>query len=231
MQTQSFKQKSISTTLIILEEGQVRTVNLNSREHWTLGRESAETTPNIPLKSIIASRKHGEFFFIEDQLFYVDQGSYNGTFHNGKKITPGLGGRANPIMIDDGDVLRIDYEDLSTPDERGVWMQVISGDVDGNWVYYPLTGKEITIGRDSRTCDIVQNLPYVSSQHAKINKLDDNYYISDCNSQGGTYLNGEKVTQPMLLRDKDSISICNCHFIFTDVGLIYNDKSPSTTSL
>lgn len=228
MQTQPFSSNSKLTTLVILEQGEVQTINLGLQNHWTLGRTSDQSFPNIPLRSPIVSQKHGEFFYVEDQLFYVDKGSKNGTFHNGKKITPGLGGRTNPVMINNRDILRIDYEDLRTPDARGVWMLIITDSIEGNWVYYSLSDRDKTvIGRNAEVCDIVQPLPYISSQHAKITALNSNYYISDCDSLEGTWLNGKKLTSAVILKDKDYISICNCHFIFTcnsiRTGLIYNN--------
>lgn len=230
MQTQPFKPNSKSATLLILEQGEMRSFDLNLRNHWTLGRATNDNTPDIPLQSKIAGRKHGEFLYVNDQLFYVDRGSINGTFHNGKKIAPGLNGRANPVMINNRDVLRIDYEDLSTPDERGVWMTIITDEIKGDWTYYSLTSQDKTIiGRNSETCDIVQPFPYISSQHAKITALNGNYYISDCDSLEGTWLNRKKLNSTVILKDKDCISICDCHFIFTGNGLIYNErfKSPN----
>lgn len=215
--------KTKSATLIILEQGQVRSINLGMKNHWTLGRVTDVNSPDIPLRSPIVSQKHGEFFYVEDQMFYVDRGSKNGTFHNGKKISPGLNGRVNPVMINNRDILRIDYEDLNTPDTRGVWMMIILDGTEGEWKYYSLANRDKTIiGRNIEICDIAQPYPYISLQHMKIIVLNGKYYISNCDGVEGTLLNGKKLTDAVVLKDGDHICICDCNFIFTGNGLIYN---------
>jgi len=218
------------TSLVILEQDEVRCYNLETQSQWTIGRATPENTPDISLTSAIAGRKHGELIYIDDEWFYLDNGSRNGTFYNGKKIESGLNGRTEPTLLQDGDVLRIDYSNLETPDRRGVWMLFTTSNVQGNWLHVPLTGRDVfKIGRDSQTCDIVLPFPYISACHTKITYLNGVYYVSDCNSRAGTWLNGEEVTNPHILKDKDKISICDCDFIFTGRGLIYNNKTPKST--
>lgn len=106
--------------LSIRELGRTRRVVLDGKEKWTLGRKTPENSPDIPLRSDIAGRGHGEFLFMDGLLFYVDRGNVNGTFHNGKKISKGLKGRAAPVLLSDGDILRIDCEDSDRPDSRNV---------------------------------------------------------------------------------------------------------------
>lgn len=107
-------------TIIIMENGKARYYGLGAQARMTIGRATAQNAPDIPLTSPIAGRNHGEFVYISNQWFYCDKGSRNGTFYNGKKINAGLNGRVRPVMLQDGDVLRIDYDDLNTPDSRGV---------------------------------------------------------------------------------------------------------------
>ena len=216
-------------SLLVLESNEVCSYILSSNKRWTLGRQTSENKPDIPLKSRIASRSHGEFFNIDSQWFYCDKGSLNGSFHNGKKIATGINGRVNPILLNNGDVLRIDYEDLETPDSRGIWIAVVNGSVSGNWTYFAFGGKDIIIGRDASKCDITLPLPYISSVHAKITFLNNEYYLSDCESHEGTWLNGKRVCSSIILKSRDRISICDCHFIFIDTGVIYNRKSNFVT--
>lgn len=225
MQLQSYSSNSIKATLVVLEQEQIQNYDLSLRDRWSLGRATDKSTPDISLKSKIAGRQHGEFFYVEDQLFYSDRGSVNGTFYNGKKISPGLSGRSNPIMINDGDILRIDYDDLSVPDVRGVWMLFVAGEIQGQWTYYSLVGKsEIIIGNDCELCDIILPRSYISSQQTKIILQGGNYFVSDCDSIKGTWLNGEKLTRTTKLQNKDYIVICDCLFLFTGNGFIYNDR-------
>lgn len=225
MQTQRFTPQLETTTLIVLEQGEIQSFNLGTQRRWTIGRKTEENIPDIPLKSEIAGRTHGIFSFVENQLYYADKGSRNGTFHNGEKIARGLGGRMSPVALANGDILQIDYSDLNRPDPRGVWMLVITGDaVKGNWSYLSLAEQdEMIIGRNKQICDLVLPFPYISAQHTKIiAKNDNDYYISNCSSVEGTWLNGEKLLNLEKLKNRDHISICDFHFIFTGKGLLYN---------
>lgn len=111
-------------TLYVRELGRTKRFALEEREKWSLGRATPENKPDIPLKSRIAGRFHGEFLLVDGQLFYIDRGSVNGTFHNGKKLSAGLRGRANPVLLSDGDVLQIDFENLDTSDADNVRIEV-----------------------------------------------------------------------------------------------------------
>ncbi len=65
----------------------------------------------------------------------------------------------------------------------------------------------ISIGRDEE-CDIVINDRQVSRIHAQIMKNEsDEIQISDLNSKNGTYVNGEVIKQPVILKDGDEIKI------------------------
>ena len=228
MQTTSFEQVLSEFSLIVMEQGEIKRYRLGFPEKLTIGRATPVSNPDIPLSSPIAGRSHGEFFVIGNQLFYCDKGSKNGTFYNGRKIKQGIKKQTNPIMLSSGDVLRIDYQDLSRPDPRGVWMLITSNAIQGEWSVISLTDREETIiGRNSVSCDIVLPRSYISNKHALITYLNGNYYVSDCGSMNGTWLNGKQIEKATLLREKDCFSICDFHFIFTGDSLVYNSKETS----
>lgn len=227
MQTTSFEPVSSGRSLVVLEQGEIKSYRLNFLEKLTVGRATPVSNPDIPLSSPIAGRSHGEFLMIESQLFYCDKGSKNGTFYNGRKIKQGIKKQINPIMLSSGDILRIDYEDLSHPDPRGVWMLITSNAIQGEWSVFSLAGRgETTIGRNSMSCDIVLPRSYISNKHALVTYLNSNYYVSDCGSVDGTWLNSKRIENASLLREKDCFSICDFHFIFTGDSLVYNSKEP-----
>ena len=93
------------------------------------------------------------------------------------------------------------------------------------WAHYSmLDRKQVRIGR-KENCEIVLPLPYVSACHGEITEREGHYYLSDCGSRAGTWLNGERIEQPVRLWEKDRISICDCHFIFTGSGLLYEPRN------
>ena len=225
MDTTQFLSASNQINLVVLEHGQVCCYSIGSRNRWTLGRSTERNAPDIPLTSPIVSRTHGEFVMIDGQWFYCDLGSRNGTLYNGAKIRRGLNGRVCPVMLENGDVLRIDRSKADGAGTRGVWILFSTESISGRWSYFSFAGKSsMHIGRDRAQCDLVQPLTSVSPMHARIVLREGNYYLSDCGSKLGTWLNGAQVRAPTRLREKDRISICGCHFIFTGDGLVYNDR-------
>lgn len=91
----------------------------------------------------------------------------------------------------------------------------------GMWITYDLKGRsQFLIGRDSR-CDLCEPLPYLSSRHAMISCHGGQYYLSDCGSTAGTYLNGSPISGAVALRKDDRFSLCDCEFVFLGDSLLY----------
>lgn len=223
METMAFSAVQSEATLVILENDKVRSCSLQDKNSWTVGRPTGENTPDIPLYSEIAGRKHAEIMGLGSEWFYIDKGSINGTYHNGKKIHKGINGSITPVSLNNGDVLRIDSENLSCPDSRGVWMLFTTDRVEGEWCNYQLKNRnEIIIGRNSKLCDIVIDLPYISEQHCKITCVRGKYYLTDCDSMAGTWLSNRRITTSTMIKEKDKISLCDRHLIFTGNSVIYN---------
>jgi serine phosphatase RsbU (regulator of sigma subunit)/pSer/pThr/pTyr-binding forkhead associated (FHA) protein len=64
------------------------------------------------------------------------------------------------------------------------------------------------------TCDIVLESGAVSRQHARLLKIDGQFFIEDLHSRNGTLLNGQPVVQRVPLREGDLIGICDLNFTF-----------------
>ena len=225
MVTTLFQSGADGACLVVLERGAVRSYALGAQALWTIGRRTPEHAPDISFDSPIVSREQGEFFASGGQWFYCDRGSRNGTFYNDVKIWAGYRVKSKPVPLSSGDVLRVDRRDASLADPRGVWMYFSAAPIRGVWRYYPLAGRTSTvIGRDAARCDIVQPLAYISGQHARIVARDGQFWLSDCGSKAGTWLNGRPLRKETCLGEKDHICLCDCHFIFADGGLIYNDR-------
>ena len=216
METTPYLKLQGDAMLIILEEDQnMRCCALNKKIKWTFGRETKDNHPDIPVSSRIVGRTHGEFACVDNKWVYVDKGSINGTYHNGIKIH-------QTTYLSNRDVLRIDADDLNNPDERGVWIMFLTEQVSDRWVTHRLDDKCITIGRSKKN-NIVLNEAYISSEHCVITNEKGKYYIEDCASTAGTWLNQQQISQKQLLKEKDVISICDRHFVFVNGALIYNE--------
>ena len=212
-----------NANLVILEDGAVRTVPLDLRAEWTVGRPAPGNEPDIALNSKIVSRQHGKLTNINGQWFYVDNGKANGTYYNGSKIMPGGDGTISPVALSNGDDLRIDSNNLMNPDSRGVWMMFSTVSHGNMWNTVRLDKAETLIGRSEELCDVVVPLSFVSARHFSIKKYPNGTYsVVDCGSMAGTWLNNQKLTGEIRLKEKDHISMCDCTFIFTGDSLIYN---------
>lgn len=212
--------------LIILEEGRVRTVSLDSRNQWSLGREAGSGV-GIPLTSALASREHGWFMKMEGRWYYVDNpGNTNGTFYNGSKLPRPTPGRNTTVCLNNRDILRIDNEDLNRSSSRGILMMFSATPVRGQWRTFFLTGRsQLTIGRDPGS-DIVEPQPYVSRRHARLELKNGLWLLSDCGSIAGTFLNGKRITSPTPLREKDCISLYDRNYFFLGDHLLYAALDP-----
>jgi pSer/pThr/pTyr-binding forkhead associated (FHA) protein len=62
---------------------------------------------------------------------------------------------------------------------------------------YPFTGKEMSIGRNADNDIVIDNLS-VSRKHAVVTSSKDGFYITDCESKNGTFLNGKPVKHEKL---------------------------------
>ncbi len=223
MNTQMYVAKITGACLVILEGDQVRVCSLDARREWMVGRYASDmpNPPDVRFSSKIVSREHGWIRNIDDQWYFVDNPrNLNGTFYNGIKIPRPEGGAKQPVKLENGDILRIDNEDLNHVSAHGVLMMFTTANIRGQWDAFPLNQQTVTIGRDEG-CDIVEALPYMSARHAQITFENGAYYVSDCNSRAGTFLNGQAVTEKTRLREKDCISLCDCNYFFLGTKLLY----------
>lgn len=213
--------------LIILENDRVRVCSLDQGDFWSIGRydPSSIDTPDILFHSMIVSRNHGSLEKKDGHWYYLDNSNnLNGTFHNGVKIPRPSSGSASPVLLESGDVLRVDNDDPEHVNAQGVIMLYTATPVKGTWSVFPLTKSNTVIGR-SNDCDLVESLPYISSRHAQITLKNKRYYLSDCGSSAGTFLNGHPVHQRTQLRERDCISLCDCNYFFLGNHLLYAKRN------
>ena len=78
--------------------------------------------------------------------------------------------------------------------------------VDDGSNVFPLMDDESTIGRDSSNKIAIQD-GSISSNHAKITRTNDGFFIEDVGSRNGTFVNGEKASQKVKLNDNDVVRL------------------------
>ncbi|MCR5468687.1 MAG: FHA domain-containing protein, partial [Lachnospiraceae bacterium] len=74
---------------------------------------------------------------------------------------------------------------------------------------------EYVVGSSQKADGVLKN-PTVSRLHARIEKTDDIYILSDLNSKNGTTLNGEEIPykERQVLKKNDTIRFADCEYLF-----------------
>jgi serine/threonine protein kinase len=88
---------------------------------------------------------------------------------------------------------------------RAAWL-VVSSDFSGPSTFLLPVHKKARIGRGPDN-DIVLIESYASRFHADVECRDGGYYLRDLNTSNGTLVNGERINEPVMLKDNDEIRI------------------------
>jgi hypothetical protein len=83
--------------------------------------------------------------------------------------------------------------------------------------------RELVIGRED-TCDVVLANPLVSRRHARVWPSNGRYGVEDLGSSNGTYINGQRITTAVEIRDGDRLTLGDAELRFR---LIADDVMPS----
>jgi pSer/pThr/pTyr-binding forkhead associated (FHA) protein len=67
-------------------------------------------------------------------------------------------------------------------------------------------GREMTVGRDPG-CDLMVDLAIVSGRHARLTRSGDLILIEDLGSSNGTYVNGQRIDRPVVVKPGDRIRV------------------------
>jgi len=180
-----------------------------NRPALTIGRH-ADNDVVLPLDYV--SGHHGRLERRGTVWFYTDLGSTNGTFHNGRRVAP-----HQPVPLQDGDILRI-----GDPQGNSVGLTFRAGAAPapmGVPAPAPMAGGTIHIGTTevgvkttllvgrNPQADIHLPAPTVSWQHARLDRTPQGFVITDLGSTNGTFVNGQRITGPCLLRPGDVVQI------------------------
>lgn len=159
----------------------------------TVGRSAV---CNIVINNPNVSSNHAKFIIKDKTVTLEDTNSTNGTFVNGERIT------SKVVTKDDQITLSRNYsfqwkslepflkialgERISPTKERLKTRIAKEKDV-------------ITIGR-TRENDLVINNIKVSRQHARLEKLGNDWFIKDLDSSNGTFVNGKKINRERIIQ-------------------------------
>lgn len=214
---------SDNAALIIFENDRVSTYSLCGRKQWTIGRGSDNVSVDISILSPIVGKLHGQFIQFGSEWFYTDNGSINGTYYNGRRIKNGINGSITPIILSEGDVLRIDSGNFENPDPRGVLMVFTMNGRKSHWNKYIIGNKrKIVVGSDSGKCNIIAESEKVVSKYFTIKSVKRYLQIFTCDGSKEIFINNRPVQSKMELKEKDVIRIDNKYWIYSNNNILYN---------
>jgi ABC-type multidrug transport system ATPase subunit/pSer/pThr/pTyr-binding forkhead associated (FHA) protein len=202
-----------SAAIVTIFDGDAvpRKIDLHTfgKDTITFGRDAAN---DIALTSKYVSRRHGHFRLAGNRCHIENNpASTNGLIFAGRATQ----GRT----LEDGDSVRIDDGVETTV--GGVLIVFSSGGVV-EWKTFPVGDKgEISIGR-GEGCEIRLDHVSVSRLHARIERRDGAFYLTDNNSTNGVMVNGKKAEGRVLLHEKDLIIITNSKIIFSSGQISYH---------
>lgn len=82
---------------------------------------------------------------------------------------------------------------------------------------FGVAGGEIVIGRSSDS-DVLVADTFISSRHARIYLMKEQYWLEDLSSTNGTFLNGVQIDKPTVLAEGDRIQVGDVIFQFVRWG-------------
>lgn len=213
------------TATVIILDTRNRPVIVPLQGSMTLGREYEKSDCDIRVQSKITGRRHGKFVYSEanQDYYYIDNNSMNGTYINGKKMSPHNENSPAAYRLQEGDVLRIDHSQLDSPHPEAVLMIFTWSYTNGSrWTVRPIKGlAEVSIGRDEKNTIVLDDL-LISRNHAVIHQNSGQYFIEDIRSQNGVRVNGSEIEKSQCLHDHDVIHLGHTILILWSGTIIYN---------
>ena len=100
---------------------------------------------------------------------------------------------------------------MATPQSIVPTLQIMHGPMAGR--LYKLD-RDVTIVGRNPDCDVVLQPKSVSRKHAAVSRTGSSFEIKDLGSTRGTLVNGQKLTEPVELKDGDTLQIGEVQLTF-----------------
>ncbi len=219
------ERKKLQPKIFFLNKGKIDVADVN--KPLILGRKTDSNPVDIDMQCDFVSRQHGEFAFDNEGVYYIDTRSTNGTYYNGKKVTPGI-----KQYLSDGDTLHIFNGNPSTTAD--FTCLIFSTNYPKKWestvIEISDDVAEINIGRVGKR-NLLMNDAVVSANHASFFIAKSGWAVIDHDSTNGVYLNNTRINQPQYIRVGDCIRVANINFIYTGKTFIYQRNTVTSGKL
>jgi ABC-type multidrug transport system ATPase subunit len=170
----------------------------------TIGREPDN---DLVIDASIVSGWHARVVVENGRARIEDLGSSNGTFINSREK------RVDSAPLAETDVVFLGSYRLAAARILGP----SGGQPHAGSFLITFRGSELVFGR-GRDCDQVLDFPMVSRRHARLSRTGEMMRIEDLGSSNGTYVNGVRVREPVVVRPGDRIGLGSYTFTLTLTG-------------
>ncbi len=204
--------------------------DLNERQYLNLDSGnviigSSQKHSGYVIRNPKISHKHLKLTYDANKWYAEDLQSTNHSYLNGSVMKAG-----EKYLLNEGDLLTIANAEFQVKQKRAERVYVekeegigetgaassacLKSWKDGN--VYEISTSQVCIGRDPSVNDIVLSVKRISSQHAKIERRQDGYYLTDLQSSNGTELNQQRLNphQAYRLRDGDQLRFAKETYTF-----------------
>ncbi|MCD7763127.1 MAG: FHA domain-containing protein [Lachnospiraceae bacterium] len=153
-----------------------------------------------------------------DQKLLDSKDEQNESYHAPRLIRLCDCGAKNPANSRKCSVCHEDISDITpTPDAVDIVIDInggetasnstiVLGSLDGQFAY-KITSSEITVGREEAMSEYLGLKRYVSRTHAKLTVEDKELYIENLSKTNFTYVNNQKISGKVKLKDGDEIGL------------------------
>lgn len=117
----------------------------------------------------------------------------------------------------------------STLDETRVPQVGLYPQAETNLLPATYNGREVLIGREA-SCDFVLSDPAISSRHARLFFLQDQWWVEDLNSTNGTYLNDHLLETATVITHGDRLQFGQIECLVT-IDLLKQQESRANLSV
>ena len=159
--------KSSYAKLIIRSKHKIECVD-NIGNVCVLGRKTTDAVTDVQIDSSLVSKIHGQFFLRNEEFYYQDLGSSNGTYINGYHFSKHKGNHETAIKLNNGDILKIDYRDREKQHTDAVVIIFTTAlEYENEWDRLVLSDSvtEIPIGREYSSINVSSDL--ISKKHGR----------------------------------------------------------------
>lgn len=179
---------------------------------------------------------HGKFIKTLKGYKYIDLGTPYGTYLNSResRMKP-----ADPVKLADGDVLRIQGDAETNPEETVTFVFRKRYTPNEKWKSLDLKdgSSRVYISRyeekegEDEAFVAGEAIPELPRHHAMLTYEENQWFVVDESTMYGVYLNNRKINEKSILQENDVIRIGNTIFIFRTGKLWYSHRESSENKL